>query len=151
MRSPNRLDMEEEGPYISYDTTVQSSSEAKEHPSLVLLMRRWRSYPKDGMSKFGLYGKITAHPGQREALVAGLLEAATLMQQVPGCELYIVNVSVSEPDTVWVTEVWTSAAAHQVSLTLDEVKALIQRNRPLIAGGERIEIIPLGGKGFPAD
>lgn len=103
------------------------------------------------MSKFGLYGKITAQPSQRDALVAGLLEAAALMQHVPGCELYIVNVSATEPDTVWVTEVWSSASAHQESLTHDEVKALIKRNMPLIAGGERIEIVPIGGKGLLSD
>lgn len=103
------------------------------------------------MSKFGLYGKITAQLGQRDALVAGLLEAAALMQHAPGCELYIVNVSATEPDVVWVTEVWSSASAHQASVTPDEVKALIKRNMPLIAGGERIEIVPIGGKGLPPD
>jgi quinol monooxygenase YgiN len=103
------------------------------------------------MSKFGLYGKITAQPGQRDALVAGLLEAAALMQHVPGCELYIVNVSATDTDTVWVTEVWSSASAHEASLTQDEIKALIKRSMPLIAGGERIEIVPLGGKGLPTD
>lgn len=103
------------------------------------------------MSKFGLYGKITAQPGQRDALVAGLLEAAALMQHVPGCELYIVNASATEPDVVWMTEVWSSEAAHQASLAPDEIKALIKRNIPLIAGGERIEIVPIGGKGLPTD
>jgi len=103
------------------------------------------------MSKFGLYGKIIAQPGQRDALVAGLLEAAALMQHVPGCELYIVNVSATDTDAVWVTEVWSSASAHQASLTLDETKALIKRTMPLIAGGERIEIVPIGGKGLSTD
>jgi len=103
------------------------------------------------MSKFGLYGKITTHPGQSDALVAVLLEAATLMQHVPGCELYIVNISATEPDTVWVTEVWSSQADHEASLTRDEIKTLIERGMPLIAGGERIEIVPIGGKGLPTD
>jgi quinol monooxygenase YgiN len=103
------------------------------------------------MSKFGLYGKITAHSDQRDALVAVLLEAAALMQHVPGCELYIVNVSATEPDAVWVTEVWSSPADHEASLTRDEIKTLIKSGMPLIAGGERIEIVPIGGKGLPTD
>ena len=103
------------------------------------------------MSKFGLYGKIIAKPGQRDALVAGLLEAAALMQHVPGCELYIVNASASEPDVVWVTEVWRSASDHQASLAQEEIKALIKRTTPLIAGGERIEIIPIAGKGLATE
>ena len=103
------------------------------------------------MSKFGLYGKIIAQPGQRDALVAGLLEAAALIQHVPGCELYIVNVSASEPDVVWVTEVWRSASDHQASLAQEEVKALIKRTMSLIAGGERIELVPIGGKGLTTE
>ena len=101
------------------------------------------------MSKFGLYGKITTHPGQRDALVAVLLDAAALMQHVSGCELYVVNVSPTEPEVIWVTEVWSSAEAHQASLTLEGIKETIKRGRPLIAGGERIEIVPIGGKGLP--
>jgi quinol monooxygenase YgiN len=103
------------------------------------------------MSKFGLYGKIIVQSGQRDALVAILLEAAALMQHVPGCELYIVNISPTEPDVMWMTEVWTSQAAHEASLTKDEIKALIKRGMPLIVGGERIEIVPIGGKGIPTD
>jgi quinol monooxygenase YgiN len=103
------------------------------------------------MSKFGLYGKINAHSGQRDALVAVLLEAAALMQHVPGCELYIVNISATESDTVWVTEVWSNRADHEASLTRDEVKEVIMRGRPLIAGGERIELVPIGGKGLPTN
>ena len=102
------------------------------------------------MSKFGLYGKIVTQPGGRDALVAILLEAAATMPDVPGCELYIINVAATEPDAIWVTEVWTTQADHAASLTRADVQALIARGRPLIAGGERIEVIPLGGKGLHA-
>jgi quinol monooxygenase YgiN len=102
------------------------------------------------MSKFGLYGKIVTQPGQRDALVTILLEAAAGMPDVPGCDLYIINLSPTEPDAIWVTEVWQSREAHAASLTRADVQALIARGRPLIAGGERIEVVPLGGKGLPA-
>jgi quinol monooxygenase YgiN len=46
-----------------------------------------------------------------------------------------------------VTEIWWSASAHLASLTQEEIKALIKRNMPLIADGERIEIVPIAGKG----
>jgi quinol monooxygenase YgiN len=103
------------------------------------------------MSKFGLYGKMMVQSGQRDALVAILLEAAASMQDIPGCELYIINVSPTEPDVMWITEIWRSQADHEASLIRDDVKALIQRGMPLIAGGERIEIVPLGGKGLPIE
>jgi len=100
------------------------------------------------MDRFGLYGKITTQPGQRDVLVAILLEAAALLQGDPECHLYIVNVSQAEPDTIWVTEAWSSQAAHSASLTRDDIRALIERGKSLIAGGERIDIVPVGGKGL---
>lgn len=100
------------------------------------------------MNTFGLYSKIRTQAGQREAMVAVLLEAAAVLQQVSGCQLYIVNLSVTEPDTVWVTEVWKSQAEHEASLTREDIQPILMRGRPLIAGFERIEIEPLGGKGL---
>ena len=35
--------------------------------------------------------------------------------------------------------------------TREDVRALIERGRPMIAGGERIEVVPVGGKGLPED
>lgn len=101
------------------------------------------------MSKFGMYNKIPTPPGKRDELVELLLEAAAAMQEIPGCDLYLVNVSASEPDVVWVTEVWESAEAHQASLSLDSTKEAIKRGMPLIAGPvESIKLVPMGGKGL---
>ena len=101
------------------------------------------------MSKFGMHGKFLAHPGQRDALVSYLLEAVAGLQDVEDCLLYIVNVSPTEPDAVWVTEVWTSKEAHRAFVSPDEFKASIVPGMALIAGmGERIEVVPMGGKGL---
>jgi quinol monooxygenase YgiN len=100
------------------------------------------------MEKFGMFGKITAVPGQRDALAAILLEAAALMESVDGCEKYIVNLAVDEPDAILVNEIWRDAAAHQASLTLESTRALIGRGRPLIAGVEPVRLRPIGGKGL---
>jgi quinol monooxygenase YgiN len=100
------------------------------------------------MHTFGLTGKITTHEGQRDALVQLLLEAAKGMQSVEGCKLYIVSISENESEAIYITEVWTNAEAHQASLALEEVKAIIQRGRPLIAGFESTKLLPLGGKGI---
>jgi quinol monooxygenase YgiN len=101
------------------------------------------------MERFGMYGKVVAKAGQRDALVESLLEASRLLSTLPGCDLYIVNVALSEPDAVWVTEVWRSEPDHDASLVLDTVKALIARTRPLVAGFESIRLLPVGGKGLP--
>lgn len=95
----------------------------------------------------GLIGKMTAAAGQRDALAAVLLEGTDAM---PGCLSYVVARDPAEPDALWITEVWDSAASHQASLTLPAVKAAIAKGRPWIAGfSNRVETVPLGGYGLP--
>ncbi|MCL5995987.1 MAG: antibiotic biosynthesis monooxygenase [Chloroflexi bacterium] len=104
------------------------------------------------MSRFGMFGKLTAYPGQRDALVQHLLTAATLVGSAPGCELYVVSTSPTEPDTIWVTEAWRSKADHVASLSIAGVQELIAKARPLIAAmSEPILLTPVGGKGLTAD
>jgi quinol monooxygenase YgiN len=103
------------------------------------------------VNKFGLYSKMRAQAGQRDELVAVLLDAASVLQKVSGCQLYIVNISATESDTVWVTEAWSSQADHQASLTREDIIPILQRGRSLIAGFERIEIEPIGGKGLTTE
>lgn len=96
---------------------------------------------------YGLIGRIVAHPGKREALAAVLVPGAGSM---PGCLSYIVATDPSNPDALWVTEVWTDQAAHRASLQLPEVQAAIARGRPLIAGFDsRVETEVLGGISLP--
>ena len=101
------------------------------------------------MSRFGLCGIMKAQPGQRDALLDILLEAANLVADLPGCEVWIVNRVPDDPDAIWITEIWRSEADHAASLTGDDVKAIIARARPLIAGlGERFTLEPVAGKGL---
>jgi quinol monooxygenase YgiN len=103
------------------------------------------------MSRFGLCGIMMAHPGQRDALLEELLQAADLVADLPGCEVWIVNTMPDDPDAIWVTEVWRSEADHAASLANDAVKAIIARARPLIAGfGERFTLEPVAGNGLTA-
>jgi quinol monooxygenase YgiN len=101
------------------------------------------------LSRFGLFGKFTAQPGQRDRLVEHLLDAARFMEDAKGCELYVVSTSESDANGVWVTEIWESEADHDASLALDGVLELIERARPLIAEmSDRVELVPVGGKGL---
>ncbi|MFD0679299.1 MULTISPECIES: putative quinol monooxygenase [unclassified Paenibacillus] len=100
------------------------------------------------MSKFGMYVKFTAKSGQRDALANILLDSAASAQSLKECELYIVNISDTEPDTIWVTEVWSDPEAHEASLAQEETKASIQLAMPLIAGVEATKVRPIGGKGL---
>ena len=95
---------------------------------------------------YGLIGKMTATLGQRDALAAILLDGTGAMA---GCLSYIIATDPTEPDALWITEVWVSAASHQASLGLPAVQAAIAKGRPLIAVfSHRTETIPLGGVGL---
>ena len=95
---------------------------------------------------YGLIGRMLAAPGQREALLAVMLEGN---EPMPGCLSYIIARDPASADGLWITEAWDSQASHAASLQLPSVQALIARARPLIAGfGERFETEPLGGIGL---
>lgn len=95
---------------------------------------------------YGLIGKMTAVPGQRDALAAILLAGTGAM---PGCLSYIIATDPADPDALWITEVWDSPASHQASLALPTVQAAIAQGRPLVAGfSNRVETVPIGGYGL---
>jgi quinol monooxygenase YgiN len=102
------------------------------------------------MSAYGCYVKFTAQLGQRDALIEHLLSAAALMEKAAACQLYLINTSLAEPESVWVTEVWSSQEEHDASLTIEGVQASIKQVLPLLARSpEKIDVLPVGGKGFP--
>jgi quinol monooxygenase YgiN len=51
----------------------------------------------------GRYMTFTAQSGQGARVAELLLRAAESLADVAGCELYVVNRSISEPDVTWVT------------------------------------------------
>jgi quinol monooxygenase YgiN len=99
-------------------------------------------------SMYGLIGRIRTAPGQRDLVIAALLDGTT---RLPGCLSYIVAKDPSDATAIWVTEVWDSEASHKASLSLPAVQAAIGRAKPSITGfGERFVTTPVGGVGLPA-
>jgi len=95
---------------------------------------------------YGVITKITAVPGQRDALVAVLLDATGAM---PGCLNYVIASDSADGNAVWITEVWDSQASHRASLSLPAVQAAMAKGRAMIAGfGSRVETVPIGGHGI---
>ena len=106
------------------------------------------------MPGVGRYVKFTAQPGRGDELAELLLRAAESLREVAGCEMYVINRSVSEPDTVWVTELWLSQEALDASLEqlqTEAGQAQIAEVTALLTGApERIDLEPLGGVGYLA-
>lgn len=95
---------------------------------------------------FGLIGRMIAVTGQRDALVAILLEST---QQMPGCKSYVIARDPKNADAIWITEVWTDPDSHSASLKLPEVQHAIARAKPLIASFAEHHITePVGGYGL---
>ena len=95
---------------------------------------------------YGLIGKMTATPGQRDTLTAILLEG---LGRMPGCISYVVAHDPADDHAIWVTEVWTDEAAHRASLQVPEVREAIRKAMTLIATfGDAQVTTPVGGVGF---
>jgi len=102
------------------------------------------------MKKYGLHGKFNTQKGKADELADILIEASQVVSKTKGCQLYSISKDPSEPDAVWVTEIWDSKADHDASLSLPEVRSLISKAIPLIDGapakGQELEV--LGGFGL---
>jgi quinol monooxygenase YgiN len=88
-------------------------------------------------------GTLGTLPGHRDALVAHLTRRSDALAGA-GCLLYEVGVDESQPDTVFVMELWDSADAHRASLQLPEVQASIATARPWLSGefgGFRFDVV----------
>ena len=101
------------------------------------------------MTRFGLHGTLIAHPGQRDALAQLLLDGTKVVATLPGCEIYIVSVDEKDANAIHVTEFWKSEADHKASLQMPEIRAIIEKGRPMVASfGASTRLVPLGGHGL---
>src|ERR1700736_3392785 len=100
--------------------------------------------------RYGIYTRHTAKTGQRDKLVATLLAAGDLLQDNPACIHWVVNTA-EDPDVVWINVVWSSKEAHEASLQLENVRALMGKAKPFLSETvmpEQIFLTPVGGKGL---
>ena len=98
---------------------------------------------------YGYLGSMKTRPGHRDEVVSILLSGADGLRAA-GCHLYVVGVSETDDQTVRVSEVWESKAAHDASLQLPETRAAIGRAMPLLTGEfDSHEYKVSGGLGVP--
>ena len=102
------------------------------------------------MNRYGLHGKLKATAGNGGKLADILLEAAAMVATAKGCRLYAISRDDSEPDAVWITEIWDTKEDHDNSLKVPGVRELIGRAMPIIDGplqkGQELTVI--GGFGI---
>ncbi|MEV6300237.1 putative quinol monooxygenase [Actinoplanes sp. NPDC051861] len=98
---------------------------------------------------YGYLGSMKARSGHRDEVVEILTGGADGLRAA-GCHLYVVGVSESDDQTIWVSEVWDSKEHHDASLQLPETRAAIARAMPMLTGEfDSHEIAVVGGLGVP--
>lgn len=82
---------------------------------------------------FSVYGRLTAHPGRRDELIALLHEGFRAGGDNSGLLTYSINTVPDEPDTMWMTQLWVNKAAHDATTRSAAVAAVSQRLPSLLA------------------
>lgn len=97
-----------------------------------------------------LHGKLRAKKGHANQLADILLEASSLVATAKGCKLYAISKDHSDPNSVFVTEIWVTKNDHENSMGLPGVKELIMKAMPILEGqpqkGQELDLI--GGAGL---
>jgi quinol monooxygenase YgiN len=99
------------------------------------------------MTRIARYARLVAHKGRGGEVAEHLLAAADGLGGDPGCELYLVNSARSEPDVIWVTELWRSQADLDASLARIRGSKAVAAVMQLVREHELVELDLLGGKG----
>jgi quinol monooxygenase YgiN len=82
---------------------------------------------------FSVYGRMTALPGRRDELIAVLLDSLRAGGDDSGLLTYSVNTALDDPDTIWLTQLWTDKDAHDATTRSEPVAAATRRVAPLLA------------------
>ncbi len=98
---------------------------------------------------YALINKMTVKPGKRDEVIAILLESGKPFNDNPSCLLYLVYKDASDPDAIWVEDVWANQEDHTAAMSTPEMRAYVTRCVPLLAGmPEQIDVELAGGKGL---
>lgn len=91
---------------------------------------------------YGLIGQMKVADGKRGEVIAALLSGT---RDMPGNIAYMIAEDLTDPNSIWITEVWKTKTDHANSLNLPSVQEAIGKARAHITGfGTRVETRPVG-------
>jgi len=82
---------------------------------------------------FSVYGRMTALPGQRDELIALLLEGVRACGDDSGLLTYSINAAFDDPDAIWLTQLWIDKEAHDATTRSEPVAVVTRQVLPLLA------------------
>jgi quinol monooxygenase YgiN len=81
---------------------------------------------------------LRARDGRGAQLAERLLHAASLMADVPGCELWLVQRDLDDPDVIRVTEMWASRKHCDAAVNLPSVEKNAAQVMGLLDGPPKV-------------
>jgi quinol monooxygenase YgiN len=101
------------------------------------------------VARFTQQTRLLAKRGSAPALLEKFIEAAQIQQANAACEVMLSGISVSEPDAVYVFEVWSSEAEWEQARASDAITAWSKRMPELVAERPNsMRLDSIGGKGI---
>jgi quinol monooxygenase YgiN len=101
------------------------------------------------MSKISVIAKITAQPGKRADVVAGMAAMMDHVETEPGTLKYILTEDSADGDVAWMYEEYEDQAALDAHGASDAMKALGASIGPFLAGRPELYFsTPVRGKGL---
>jgi quinol monooxygenase YgiN len=100
------------------------------------------------VARFTQQTRLLAKKGNAPALLEKFIEAAQIQQANAACEVMLSGISVSEPDAVYVFEVWSSETEWEQARASDAITAWSKGMPELVAElPNSIRLDSIGGKG----
>ncbi|MBM3638353.1 MAG: antibiotic biosynthesis monooxygenase [Actinobacteria bacterium] len=101
------------------------------------------------MSKVALAVKLPAAAGKGNELAAAMEEALDHVRQESGTRYYILHADTSNPDILWMYEMYDSQADLDAHMGADWFKQLGPKLAPLFGGAPEFHFLrPIAGKGL---
>lgn len=101
------------------------------------------------MAKVAVWAKIPAAPGKRDALMAALQTALETAEGEPGTIYYMLHTDVSDPDALFMYELYENQDALNAHMGSDAFKALGPAIGPFLGGAPSLTVLgPVAGKGL---
>ncbi len=98
-------------------------------------------------ARVGIQLTFKAKSGQRDALVAHLLHAASFAENEPGTELFMVSIHPAEPNSVTLTEAYRSAEDKTIHESAAHYAAIRSKTAELTEGAPAVvPMLAIGGK-----
>jgi quinol monooxygenase YgiN len=101
------------------------------------------------VARFTQQTRLLAKKGRALELLEKFLEAAEIQQANSACEVMLAGIAVSEPDAVYVFEVWSGEAEWEQARASDAITAWSKDMPALVAEWPNsVQLHSVGGKGI---